>query len=149
MGKMIVSKDADKLQLDRIETMLHGTYWAKDRSGKVIRKSVGNSMCYGAYEDGIQIGFARVITDHATFFYLCDIVVDERCRGRGIGKKLLGAVVDDEELKPLFGMLITSDAHGLYERCRFIRDGKITMIRPPVAMGDPGEPRPAADRKNK
>lgn len=136
MDDVMISKDVELLQLNRIETMLHKTYWAKERPREVIRKSIKNSLCYGAYENGVQIGFARVITDHATFFYLCDMVVAEEYRGRGIGKTLLSAVADDEELKSLFGILITADAHGLYERHGFIRDGKITMFRPSPGAED-------------
>jgi len=129
VDKVTISRDADLLQIERIETMLHGTYWAKDRPDEVIRKSIENSMCYGAYEDGIQIGFARVVTDHATFFYLCDVVVDKTHRGRGIGKALLGAIVDDDELELLLGMLVTVDAQGLYERYRLACDGRTVMVR--------------------
>lgn len=125
----LISNDKSLLQLERIAEMLQKTYWAKNRSDNIIRKSIENSICYGLYYKDVQVGFARVITDYATAYYICDVVIDEAHREKGLGKKLVGAIVSSGELKSLFGMLVTKDAHGLYEQYGFIKDGKIFMCR--------------------
>ncbi len=72
-------------------------------------------MSFGAYVDGRQVGFARVVTDEATFAWICDVFVDESSRGRGVGKRLIAAIVDDPRLQGLTRMMLaTRDAHGLY-----------------------------------
>jgi Predicted acyltransferase len=124
-----ISSDKSLLQFDRVMDMMGKTYWAKNRSEDKMHKAIDNSICYGVYLGGVQIGFARVITDFATTFYIADLVIDEEQRGKGLGKKLVAAIVGEEELKPLFGMLVTADAHGLYEQYGFIKDGKIFMYR--------------------
>jgi len=114
--------------------MLEQTYWAKDRSAAVIKASIKHALCYGAYtkSDGRQIAFARVITDYATAYYICDVVVDPAYRGYGIGKDLIHTAVNDRRLKNLRGMLITADAHGLYEKFGFVRDRERFMGREPA-----------------
>ena len=79
-------------------------------------------MCYGIYNKNIQVGFARVITDYATTYYICDVIIDESHRGKGLGKKLIHTITEDEQLKPLFGILATRDAHGLYEQYGFVKN---------------------------
>ena len=79
---------------------------------------------------GEQIGFARVITDCATTFYLCDVTVDERYRGMGVGKALTERAVNDPRLSGLRGILATGDAHGLYERFGFRLNAEKFMERP-------------------
>lgn len=124
-----ISKNKSLLQFERIVEMLQKTYWASNRSKAVIQKSIENSMCFGLYFKDVQVGFARVISDYATAYYICDVVIDEDYRGKGLGKKLVGEIVDDGELESLFGMLITKDAHGLYEHYGFQKDGKMFMFR--------------------
>lgn len=124
-----ISKDKSLLQPDRIFQMLGKSYWANHRPQEVIRKSMENSVCFGVYCNGLQVGFARVITDFATTYYLCDVIIDEEYRGHGLGKMMIDTIVNDEELKPLYAMLVTKDAHGLYEHYGFLRDGNKFMSK--------------------
>jgi GNAT superfamily N-acetyltransferase len=89
-------------------------------SRDVVDRSIDNSLCFGAYEDGRQVGFARVVTDTATFAHLMDVFVLPEYRGRGFGKELVGAVMAHPDLQGLrkFG-LHTLDGHGLYEQFGF------------------------------
>jgi len=127
-----ISTDKALLQMDRILALLAKSYWAQNRPAEIIRQSIENSLCFGLYRGNVQLGFARVITDYATTYYICDVVVDEACRGQGLGKKLVEAIVGDEALKPLFGILATRDAHGLYEQYGFVKGGDRFMSRSPL-----------------
>ena len=85
-------------------------------------RSIDNSLCFGAYEDGEQVGFARVVTDGATFAHLMDVFVSSECRGRGYGKDLLRAVMSHPDLQGLRKFTLhTADAHSLYEQFGFHR----------------------------
>lgn len=125
-----VSSDKSRLQMERVFALLKSTYWAKNRSREQIEKSIENSLCFGVFTDGVQVGFARVITDFATTFYLCDVVVDEAYRAQGLGTLLVQTIADDERLHGLRGMLLTENAHGLYEKFGFRRDGERFMQKP-------------------
>ena len=122
-----ISKDKALLQFERIYDMLAKSYWAQNRPKEIIQKSIDNSLCYGVYIKNVQVGFARIITDYATAYYLCDVIIDEAYRGMGLGKRLISEIVEDEQLKLLLGILITSDAHGLYEHFGFVKDGNKFM----------------------
>lgn len=124
-----ISGDKQLLQLERIHALLKQTYWASKRDIGTIKKSLEHSICYGVYLNGLQIGFARVITDFATAYYLCDVIIDKAHRGIGLGKKLIDTVIHDEQLAGLSGMLITTNAHGLYEKFGFVKDAEKFMAR--------------------
>ena len=115
----LISDEKQLLQLERIYEMLRGTYWAKERLRETIARAIENSLCFGVYADGAQIGFARCVTDYATTFLLADVIVDERYRGRGIGKALVPFILSHELLQGLIGTLATRDAHGLYAKFGF------------------------------
>lgn len=90
---------------------------------ETIIKSLNNSICYGAFtKNGQQVGFARVITDYATHFYICDVVVKKEFRNKGIGRQLLKTITENEDLKPLLGMLITENAEKFYEPFGFTKN---------------------------
>ena len=112
-----IKTDLVSMHPDEICGLLKQTVWAATRSEQATKKSLEHSLCYGAFskEDGKQIAFARVITDYATNYYLCDVVVNRKYRGLGIGKSILSAVSETEVLKPLLGLLITEDAQTFYE----------------------------------
>ena len=99
-----------------VQALLAQTSWAADRSQAVIEVSLRNSLCCGAFlpDSGRQIGFARVITDYATSYYLCDVVVDRAFRRRGIGSAMIVALTAEPALAELQGLLITADAQRLY-----------------------------------
>ena len=107
---------ADKMDLSEIVRLLHMTYWASDRSGAQIEASVKNSACYGVWLDDEQklAGFARVITDHVTTYYLCDVVIDSAYRNNGLGTALVSHI--EAVYSGLRGILITRDAHDLYRK---------------------------------
>ena len=134
-----ISDETGLLQIDRICDLLGKSYWANARSRDTIEKSIRNSLCFGAYCAGIQVGFARCVTDYATIFWLCDVIVDEAYRGRGIGKALIEAVVSHEKLKGLSGILATRDAQGLYARHGFL------LVDPALYMRKPAQTPKSAD----
>lgn len=118
-----VSMDPARLDLDFISRMLATSYWAAERPRAKIEASIRASLCFGAYErtSGRQVGFARIVTDGATFSWLCDVIVDETKRGSGVGKLLMGTVVAHPTVRSAPCLLATRDAHGLYEKFGFTR----------------------------
>jgi GNAT superfamily N-acetyltransferase len=115
----LISDDKSKLQINTICKLLNSTYWAENRLKDIIEKSIENSICFGVYHNGAQIGFARCLTDYATVYWLADVIIDDDYRKQGIGKALVDVVIHHEELKGCFGILATRDAHGLYEQYGF------------------------------
>jgi GNAT superfamily N-acetyltransferase len=111
-----VSTERAKLDVGVIHAFLTRSYWAAGVSREKVARSLERSLCFGLFVDGRQAGFARVITDGATFAYLCDVFVLEDFRGRGLGKQLIAAVRAHPDLAGLRRFLLsTRDAHGLYE----------------------------------
>ncbi len=119
----IISTDRIRLDVDMTHTFLtEASYWAKGVPRDVVERSIENSLTFGIYveETGAQIGFARVITDKATFAYLADVFVLPEYRGQGLSKWLMEIILAHPELQGLRRfMLITQDAHGLYDRYGF------------------------------
>ena len=110
-----ISTDPSRIQLDVVHAFLATSYWAEGIPREVVRRSIEHSLCFGLYEEGRQIGFARVITDRATFAYLGDVFVLEAFRGRGLARWLLEVVQAHPELQGLRRwVLLTRDAHALY-----------------------------------
>jgi GNAT superfamily N-acetyltransferase len=117
----VVSSDPDRLDRDAIHRFLSSeAYWSAGVPRGVVERAVANSINFGAYLDGEQVGYARVVTDRATFAWLCDVFVVPRHRGNGVSKMLMEAVVAHPDLSGLRNFLLaTRDAHGLYERYGF------------------------------
>jgi GNAT superfamily N-acetyltransferase len=114
--------DTDKARLDLalIHDVLVRSHWAKGIPFAVMKKAIDNALAFGLYRGSRQIGFARVVTDHATFAYLADVFVVEAERGKGLGKFLVDAILAHPELQGLRRWLLgTRDAQGLYQRCGF------------------------------
>lgn len=126
-----ISNDKSLLSLQEIQGLLARSYWASQRPGEVIAKSIENSICFGIYNGASQVGFARVVTDYATMFWIADVFIDEGHRGKGLGKQLIRSITEMETLKGLQGILFTSDAHGLYEQFGFIRVPDKAMVKRP------------------
>ena len=123
-----IVKDKSKLQIENIKKLMKQTYWAPERSEETIVKSVRNSVCYGVFDNyNNQVGFARVITDYATTYYICDVIIDKEHRGKGLGKLMMQFITEDSDLKNLYGTLITSNAHGLYKQYGFEREAEKFM----------------------
>lgn len=116
-----ISDDPARLDLDRVHHWLStDAYWAMGRSREVFERSIEGSVVYGLYADGTQVGFARVVTDRATFAWLCDVYVDRPARGTGLGLWFVSAVCDDVKGRGLRRIVLaTQDAHGLYAKLGF------------------------------
>jgi GNAT superfamily N-acetyltransferase len=127
----LISDDKSKININDVIDFLTRSYWANKRPHERTKKAIENSYCLGVFFGAQQVGFARVVTDGATFFYLCDVFVDEEHRSKGIGKKLVETILNAKEFEGLTGLLGTLDAHGLYEKYGFIRDQERFMKRPP------------------
>ncbi|MCU1302044.1 MAG: GCN5-related N-acetyltransferase [Candidatus Sulfotelmatobacter sp.] len=118
-----ISTDRDRLDRDVVHGFLTNCYWAKGISREVVARSIENCLCFGIYDNsGAQIGFARVVSDFATFAYLGDVFVLESYRGRGLSKWLMKCIVQHPALQNLRRwILLTRDAHGLYSQFGFTR----------------------------
>ncbi len=115
-----VSTDPSRLDIDLVHRHLSSSYWATGRPRAVVEASIKNSLNFGAYQQGLQVGFGRVITDCTTFAYLADIIVFPEFQGRGVGKAIVQAMVEHPQLQGIrLMMLRTRDAHGLYEKFGF------------------------------
>jgi GNAT superfamily N-acetyltransferase len=115
-----ISTDPDRLDRPLVHGFLSGSYWAKGIPRETVDRSIAGALCFGLYEDGRQVGFARVITDKATFAYLADVFVLESHRGRGLAAWLMETILAHPELQGLRRwMLVTRDAHPLYRKVGF------------------------------
>jgi GNAT superfamily N-acetyltransferase len=129
--KIIISMDKEDLDIILIHNYLcYHSYWAQGRSMETVERSIENSLCFGAFTtDGIQVGFARVISDLAVFAWVLDVFVLEDFRGKGIGKMLMQAIMTYPELQGMqrWG-LGTMDAHKFYKKYDFLPLAKPEMI---------------------
>lgn len=146
-----LSSDPRRLDIDRVHHWLStDAYWAIGRPREVLARAIEGSIGYGIYRpDGVQVAFARVVTDAATFAWLCDVYVDRAERGRGLGTWLVTAVQDDLSARGVRRILLaTLDAHGLYTKLGFqpvAPDRYLEDDRRTSPVGAPATP-PAADR---
>ncbi len=119
-GEFTVSTDRARLDLDCIHGFLREAYWSQAIPREVVAKSLDHSLCFGLYDGARQVGFARVVTDYATFAWLGDVFVLETHRGRGLSKWLMHCVMAHPDLRGLRRFLLaTRDAHGLYGQFGF------------------------------
>jgi len=116
-----ISTEPGRLDLAKLHRWLStDAYWAIGRSRETVAAAVRNSVNFGAYRDGVMVAFARLVTDDATFAWLCDVYVDPAERGRGLGRRLVAAARDHARERGLRRiMLATDDAHGLYAEFGF------------------------------
>ncbi|MGB4845535.1 MAG: GNAT family N-acetyltransferase [Ferruginibacter sp.] len=128
-NNFIISTDKSKLNVLYIHNYLsRESYWAKNIPIHLVQKSIDGSFCFGMYkienaDTGltVQVGFARVVTDHATFGYLADVFIDEKFRRQGLSKWLMSEIMNHEDLQGLRRwMLATLDAHTLYTQFGFL-----------------------------
>src|SRR5256885_13374256 len=119
-GEYTISTDRARLDFDVIHGFLDQSYWAAGRPVETIRRSVENSLPFGVYEGERQVGFARVLTDYATFAWIADVFIVEEERGRGLSKWLMETILAHPELQGFRRwVLATKDAHGLYRQFGF------------------------------
>jgi GNAT superfamily N-acetyltransferase len=120
-GVYSISTDRSRLDLDMIHDFLSNTsYWAVGRTFETVRRSIENSLAFGLYENEKQIGFARVVTDYATFAWMADVFVLEAARGKGLGTWLIEVILSHPELQGFRRWtLATKDAHEIYRKFGF------------------------------
>jgi GNAT superfamily N-acetyltransferase len=120
-SEIIISTDKKLLQINLIHEFLHEeSYWAKDRTLEQTKRAIENSLCFGVYFETRQIGFARVVSDFATFAYIGDVFILQEFRRKGLSKLLMEAMLSHKDLQGLRRwVLATKDAHGLYEQFDF------------------------------
>ncbi len=110
------------MDVEYIHAYLTQSYWNEGITLEKVQKCVDNSLNFGLFDDGKQIGYARVLTDFVRFSYLMDVFIEPKLQGKGYGKLLIQHVFEDEDIKELPGMLLaTKDAHTLYEKFGFKR----------------------------
>ena len=129
IGKYLISDNKSLIQINDVCDMLSDTYWAKDRKKDTIESSIDNSLCFGIYLDGRQVGFARCVTDYCVLYYLCDVIIDKNHRGLGLGTQLIKFITEHDVLKTLAGILRTDDAHELYAKFGFEIDSQKSMFK--------------------
>ena len=130
-----ITTDRERLDVDAIfDYLSNHAYWAKGRSRETVERSIANSLCFGLFHGEAQIGFGRVVTDYATFCYICDVYILEEHRGRGLGRWLIDTMMAHPALGPSMRLFLrTRDAHALYQRVGFatITNPESYMVRPP------------------
>ena len=144
-----VSTDPERLDAGAIHAFLSTSYWAEGIPRELLERALRNSLCFGLYEGERQIGLARVITDGATYAYLCDVYVLPETRGQGLGTWLMESVMAHPDLQGLRRFsLVTRDAHELYRRFGFTAlarpEGHMEIARPGLYKEDPSSPRPSS-----
>ena len=129
-GEYLISTDKERLDIATIHGFLTTSYWATGVPIEIVKRSIEHSLNFGLFQSDQQVGFARVITDYATFAYLADVFVLEPFRGRGLSKWLMQVIVEHPELQGLRKWtLFTRDAHGLYRQV-----GYTSLANPERAM---------------
>ena len=120
MGRFLISTDRSKLDVDVIHRFLARSYWAEGIPRETVVRSIENSLCFGVYDNARQIGFARVISDFATYAYVADVFILEPYRERGLGKELMASIMAHPDLQGLRRWSLgTRDAQGLYAQFGF------------------------------
>lgn len=127
--KYSIVDGSDQMNVDEVSRLLRMTYWADQRPAQQIKKSMQNSSCYGVrLDDGKLIGFARVISDYATTYYLCDVIIDTAFQHMGLGTALVSHIESRPEYAGLRGILITRDAHDLYRKFGYeVLNGRVMV----------------------
>ena len=138
-----ISTDPSRLQLEAIHAYLERSYWSPGVPRAVVERAIAHSMCFGVYRGDTQVGFARVVTDKATFAYLADVYVLEEHRGQGLSKRLVEHIQAHPELQGLRRfMLATRDAHGLYAQFGFKAVAKPQSLMEIRDLSPYGQPQP-------
>jgi GNAT superfamily N-acetyltransferase len=115
-----ICSDKSAMDVDAIHAYLSRSYWAENVPHQTVQKAIDNSLCFGVFHKQSQVGFARLITDTATFAYLADVYILEEHRGKGLSKKLMKTIISHPQLQGLRRMVLaTYDAHTLYEKFGF------------------------------
>ena len=120
-NNFIISTDKSKIDIDYVHQFLSNSYWSPGVLMETVKKAMNGSLCFGVYDTEKQIGYARMITDTATFAYLADVFIDENYRGKGLGKWLVKIILAHPDLQALRRIILaTRDAHSLYAQFGFV-----------------------------
>ena len=138
--------DRKRLDIEGIHAFLVQSYWSPGIPRSIVERAIANSLCFAVFHENQQIGFARVVTDKATFAYLADVYILPEHRGQGLSKRLVAEVIQHPELQGLRRMMLgTLDAHGLYEKFGFKRlaaPERLMEIHNPGIYNSGGKPAP-------
>lgn len=124
-----LTDDPSAVDVDAVCELLHDTYWATSRPRHLIVKSVKHSLCFSVYCQGRQVGLARVLTDQGATSYLCDVVIHPQHRGQGIGKWLMGCILEHPDVKQTRMLLVTRDAQEFYGKLGFVTHPYECMVK--------------------
>jgi N-acetylglutamate synthase and related acetyltransferases len=120
LSEYTITTDKSKIDIEYVHNFLKTSYWAENISIDIVKRSIHGSLCFSVLHLNKQVGFARVISDTATFAYLADVFIDPAYRGKGLSKLLMKTILNYPDLQGLRRfMLATKDAHGLYEQFSF------------------------------
>ena len=146
MADYEISSERGRMDVAAIHSFLTRTYWARGIPLETVQRAIENSLCFGVFQGEAQVGFARVITDQATFAYLADVYLLDEHRGKGLARRLVQAVLAHPRLQGLRRwLLVTRDAHALYRPHGFepvAHPDRIMEIHRPDAYLLPGRPPP-------
>ncbi len=129
----LISTDKSLISVESVYDFLSRSFRSSSRTYAEVAKSIENSVCFGLYHQGRQIGFARIVSDLSTVYMLSDVFIIEEYRGKGLGKWMMECITNYPELKNLVGFLATKNAHGLYKKYGFrsLDNPRIMMLRLP------------------
>lgn len=128
--EFVISEERSRVQVEVVADLLAKTFWGHRRPREVVEKFIPTSMCFSLFRQQEQIGFARVVTDHAVFSWLSDVVLNEAYRGRGLGGWLIGCILEHPRIAGTQFVLQTTDAIGLYKRFGFQANDKLLTRKP-------------------
>jgi GNAT superfamily N-acetyltransferase len=146
MADYQISSERERMDVEAIHAFLTRTYWARGIPRETVQRAIDHSICFGVFQGQAQVGFARVVTDQATFAYLADVYLLDEHRGQGLARRLVQAVLAHPRLQGLRRwLLVTRDAHALYRPHGFepvAHPDRIMEIHRPDAYLLPGRPTP-------
>lgn len=123
-SEYIITDDITKIKLDAVCKLLRQSHWAKDRPKEIIEGTIKNSLCFGMFNNDIQVGFARVVSDYNVYSLISDVIIDERYRNKGLGEKFIEFIVNYPSIKNTSKVLWTTYAEKFYEKCGFKEESK-------------------------
>lgn len=127
-GDFLLTDDKAMLRLESVIDLLRQTYWAVDRPRETVARSIETSLCFSVHHEGRQIGFARVVSDYAVYSLILDVIIDEKYRGQGLGKSLMGFINKHPALAGTHKALWTRNAVGFYTPLGFKKEEEMFLM---------------------